>query len=789
MSPKSSWLMSYSHWLVRWRWIVVISSLIVAMAAMSGVTKIRFDNEYRVFFSDDNPQLQAFDQLQRTYTKVDNILFAIESNNNEPLSNNALAAIEELSHQAWQLPFSLRVDSLNNFQHTWSEQDDLIVEDLFQGGAQLTPEQIAKVKSNALAEPFLKGQLINNDGSMIAANVTFQMPQKSEDEAPIAVAAARKLANDIEQKYDVTIYLTGVVMLSNSFFEASMNDMSTLIPLMYAVIILITFLLVRSKSATFSTVVVIIASMMSALGVAGHLGIALTPPSSSATTIIMTLAVADSIHILVSMFSAMRQGMTRQQAIAESLRLNFSPVALTSITTAVGFMSMNFSDSPPFHDLGNITAIGVMFAWLFSVSLLPALMAIFPAKARQSNNSFDKSMVTFANFIIAKRKLMLGASVAASILLLTFIPQNKLDDNFIAYFDESVSFRTDSDYINDNLTGLFQLQYSLDSGVNNGVATTDFLHKVDSFATWLRQQPEVTHVNTLSDTFKRLNMNMHGDDPAFYRLPESNELAAQYLLLYELSLPYGLDLNNQLNISKSSTQLIITLQDMPTTKLREMAARGTQWLKENHQLDSVGIGPAIMFAHISERNINSMIVGTIVALIVISGLITLALRSVRLGLLSLVPNLLPAGLAFGIWGLTIGQVDMSIAMVTGMMLGIVVDDTVHFLSKYLRARREKGLTAPDAVRYAFSSVGVAIITTSIILVAGFMVLAQSSFGMNSGMAMLTAIGIGTALVADFLLLPALLMLLDKKQHPAVQPTAQPTTLHSTSQETQHASFS
>lgn len=778
-NKQTTWLNSYSGAVIRWRWVVLITTLLLALVAISGAKNLSFNNEYRVFFSDDNPQLQAFDQLQRTYTKVDNILFAIKPSSGDGFSNNSLAAMTELTEQAWLLPYALRVDSLTNFQYTWSEEDDLIVEDLVQNPGELTQPTRDILKSRALAEPFLKHQLVNDDGSIIGANITFQMPQKSQDEAPETVAAARELISQIEQKYDVEIYATGVVMLSNSFFEASMQDMSTLIPAMYAVIILVTFLLVRSKSATLATVIVIVASMMAAMGIAGHLGMQLTPPSSAATTIIMTLAVADSIHILVTLFGAMRQGMSRHEAIRESLRLNFSPVALTSVTTAVGFLSMNFSDSPPFHDLGNITAIGVMLAWFFSVTLLPALMAIFPAKARQSSDRFEQLMDKFADLVIRRKGLMLTASIVASVAVLSAMPNNKLDDNFIGYFDESMSFRTDSDFVNDNLTGLFQLQYSLDSGINNGVATTEFLTKVDSFANWLRQQPEVQHVNTITDTFKRLNKNMHGDDPAYYRLPESNELAAQYLLLYELSLPYGLDLNNQLNISKSSTQLIVTLEDLPSSQLREVASRGSDWLKANHGLDSTGIGPAIMFAYISERNINSMIVGTLVALVVISALIMVALRSVRLGLLSLVPNLLPAGLAFGVWGLTVAEVNMSVAMVTGMMLGIVVDDTVHFLSKYLRARREQGLDATQAVRYAFRSVGVAIVTTSIILVAGFSVLAQSTFGMNNDMAMLTAIGIVAALLADFLLLPALLMRLDSKET-ATQ--AQPTVI----QENQYA---
>jgi len=224
---------------------------------------------------------------------------------------------------------------------------------------------------------------------------------------------------------------------------------------------------------------------------------------------------------------------------------------------------------------------------------------------------------------------------------------------------------------------------------------------------------------------------------------------------------YGLDLNNQLNVDKSSTQIIATLKNMTSRDMREIGYRGEDWLVENTGLKSTGIGPAIMFAHISDRNIKSMLFGTTMAVLVISLIMMLSLRSFRIGLLSLIPNLVPAMMAFGIWGVFKGEVNMAVSMVSGMTLGIVVDDTVHFLSKYLRARRENGLSPNEAVHYAFTHVGMAIMVTTIILVAGFMVLAQSTFAMNSDMASLTAIAIVLAMITDFLLLPALLNAMDR----------------------------
>ncbi len=752
----------YANFIIRYRWWMIATSIVVSLFLISGARFLGFNNEYRVFFSDDNPHLQAFDAQQLTYTKNDNILFVITPEKGEVFTRETLAAVEEVTAEAWYLPFALRVDSISNFQFTEASDDELIVGNLIENARSLSDADLAQAKQRALNEPVLLGQLINHDASVTAVNVTFQMPQVEMDEAPRAAAAVRELKTRIEANYPVKVHLSGVVMLSNAFFEASMQDMATLIPAMYLVIILVMLFLVRSIGATFATVLVIFFSMLAAMGAAGWAGIKLTPPSTSATTIIMTLAVADSIHFLVTMFVGMRKGMSRHDAIRYSLRLNIGPIFLTSVTTAVGFLSMNFSDAPPFHDLGNITAFGVMVAFVLSVVFLPAMMAVLPVKASASQSRFSVWMDGLSDFVLRRRTPIFWSTALLALLLVAAIPKNVFEDNFIDYFDESIQFRTDADYVNEKLTGIYQIQYSIPAGEDYGVSDPDFLRQVDGFVTWMREQPEVLHVNTFTDTFKRINKNMHADDPAWNRLPEDKELASQYLLLYELSLPEGLDLNNQFDIGKSATQVIVTIKDLPTSQIADVSERGSAWLQENAGIQSYGVGPAVMFAYISHTNMKSMLLGTSVAIVIISILITLSLRNIRLGALSLIPNLLPLASAFGLWGLLIGEVNVAVSMVSGMALGIVVDDSVHFLSKYLRARRENKLDREGAVRYAFSSVGVAIVVTSIILVIGFSVLAQSSFGMNSNMAILTAIAIILALVLDFLLLPVLLLKWDKK---------------------------
>jgi predicted RND superfamily exporter protein len=340
----------------------------------------------------------------------------------------------------------------------------------------------------------------------------------------------------------------------------------------------------------------------------------------------------------------------------------------------------------------------------------------------------------------------------------------ELNDNFLEYFDDSYDFKRASDFVIDNLRGWDYIEYSLESGEPGGINKPEYLTKVEEFANWYREQANVVHVSTITDTMKRLNKNMHGDDESWYRIPEQRDLAAQYLLLYEMSLPFGLDLNNQINVDKSSTRMTVTLKSLSATQMREMDNKARQWLK-NHAPKSMftyGTGVSIVWAHITGRNIKSMLVASFWAILLISGILIFALKNFKLGMLSLIPNLAPATMAFGIWGMSVGRVGLGLSIIVSMTIGIVVDDTVHFLSKYLRARREQNLEPAQAVQYSFHTVGTAMWATTVVLVAGFLVLTFSSYKMNADMGWMSAITITMALVMDFLLLPTLLMMVDKK---------------------------
>jgi predicted RND superfamily exporter protein len=753
------------------RWLVIIGAVALAAVIGAGASRLEFSTNYRVFFSEANPELQAFENLQNTYTKNDNFFFVIEPRGGSAFDAGTLAAVEQLTEAAWQIPYAIRVDSVSNFQHTYAIEDDLIVEDLVSNAIVQGADYLADRREVALAEPLLRDQIVTGDAGVTAVNVVLQYPEKGLMEVPEAVGFARDLKAQIEADFpDVQIHLTGVSMLNNAFAETGMQDGATLMPLMFVVIFALTWLIIRSFTATLSTLVVIMLSTVVGMGVAGFAGVKLTPIAMSAPIVILTLAVADSIHILLSLRGLMRDGLDKTAALVEAVRINFLPVSITSLTTIVGFLSLNFSDSPPYWHLGNITAVGIAAAWLYSVTLLPALISVLPYRTKQAagDDWSQRVMDRLADVVIANYRRFFAGMGLAALALIAFIPTIDFNDQWVEYFDERIEFRTDSDQAQ-AFFGLYPIEYSVPAAGPGGVSEPEFLANLERFADFLREQPNVTHVYSLSDIMKRLNRNMHGDDAAYHRIPGDRELSAQYLLLYELSLPYGLDLNDRINIDKSATRVTATMSRATTAETKQFFADVQQWMDDNWPayMRTEPTSAAVMFTYISERNMQNMVAGTILAVAAIAVIMMFALRSVRLGVLSMVPNGLPILTTFGAWALLVGEVGFSVATVASISLGIIVDDTVHLLSKYVRARDERGLTVEDSIRYAFRNVGTAIVVNTIILTAGFLVMTTSAFKMNVDLGLMTVLAIVFALILDFLFLPALLLLGKRDSEPRV----------------------
>ena len=752
--------------IMRRRWLTILLSLLVVLALTAGAQYIvNVDVDFRNHFDKDDPRLIALEQLEETYAISDTALVAVAPQSGTIFTREALVAVEELTEQLWRTPYVTRVDSLANYSHSEAFEDDLIVEPLIDDASSLGDDDVERIKSVALNTEEVAGRFTSRDGRVAGLILSFAIPEdRQEDRQQAKVEVVDFLSATIaaaRAKYSTIDYhITGELALTRAMKDAMDEEFSLLGPIALGTMLLVAILLLRSMWGTVSIILMIVAVLLSAMGFIGWSGLKFYGESAAALFVLMAVTVAHSVHIIEAMLSSLRQGMDRKRAAVHSLQLNVWPVFLTSLTTAIGFLSLNFSDMPPFQIMGNMVAFGSLCAFVFSVTLLPTFLSYMPMRVRPVRegkvNYFDR----LGRFVVSRRMILLCSFGVLAVALTVGISRIELNENSLELLDDSYEFRRSTDFVSDNFGGLEPFEYSLSAGEVGGITDVEYLKQVDAFAEWYRAQPEVAHVFGIADIVKRLNKNLNGDDPAFYSIPDDSELAAQYLLLYEFSLPVGLDLNNLIDVERSATRLTVVLKSLSSREKLELDERAQDWLRQNApSLETAATGVATVGAHSIQRNIEKMLIGTIIAMGIVSLLLVFIFRSVRLGLISLIPNFVPAAMAMGLWGYAVGEIGVAASVVTAIAFGIIVDDTIHFMTKYMRARKS-GESPSESVQSAFRSVGKALVATTVVFALGFMVFGASGMATNQALGLLVGITVIIALLADFLFLPPLLMVLD-----------------------------
>ena len=746
------------------RWLTILLSLLVMLVLAAGATRLTVvETELRNHFSKSDPHIVALEQFEETYALSDVALVAIAPRNGTIFTQETLVAIEDLTERLWRTPYATRVDSISNYTHSKGFEDELVVEPLIDEASSLSDTDIERIMDIALGTEEIAGRFVSRDGRVAGLIVSITLPDDKRETAKREVTDyLYETIADAGGKYtSIDYHLIGEIILNSVIGDAINDEMAILGPIAFGTMLLVAFVLTRSLWGTLAIVLMLVAVIPSALGFAGWAGLKLFGESGAAPFVLMAVTVAHSVHIIEGMTGGLRQGMARTEATIHSLRMNVWPVFLTSFTTAIGFLSLNFVDMPPFKVMGNIVAFGAMCAFAFSVTLLPAFLSILPIRARKMREDKQDFFDRLSRFVISYRMTLLCSFGILTIFLVAGISKIELRENWLEVLDNSYEFRRSADFLSENFPGVETYEYPLDSGREGGITDIEYLKQVDAFADWYRAQPEFVHIFSIADVMKRLNKNLHGDNPDYYSLPDDPELAAQYLLLYEFSLPIGRDLNNLIDHDRKATRATVSVKSMASLEKINLDNRARAWLRQNApSMETGATGSSIVGAHSYQRNIENMLSGTFVAMSIVSLLLFAVFRSIRLGLLSLIPNFIPAAMALGLWGYFVGEVGVPAAVVTAIAFGIIVDDTIHFMTKYTDSRKA-GKLPSESVQIAFRSVGRALFTTTIVFGLGFMVFGASAVVANQVLGLLVGITVTIALLADFFFLPPLLMLLDE----------------------------
>ena len=766
MSSKSKF--SFADLVVdRYLWTTVATIVVIAVLAAGLPYLITVNVGIRNHFNEDDPHLVRLEKFEETYAVSDSVLVVAAPSADTIFTREALVAIEQLTEGLWQTPYSVRVDSITNYLHTEATNDSLIVGRLVDDAPLLDNADVDRIREIALTAQETAGRFVSRDGRLAGLIVSVAIPNEDRKQAKIEVVDAlyslinkQRAANP-----DIEYHIYGELLLNRAVRDALTEDMAVLAPIAFGMMVLTAIWLLHSVWSVCGILAMLIAVMASSFGFAGWSGLKFYAESGATVFVLMAIATAHSVHLIQGMTDGMLRGLERRAAIVASLQTNVHPIFLTSFTTMIGFLSLNFSEMPPFRVMGNIVAFGAMCGFVYSVTLLPALLVMMPMRTPAKRQSRMEPFERLGNFVVSGRTVLLWIFIILSMVAAVGVSRLQMDDNNNArLLDESYELRQSGDFIDENFGGLDSFEYSLSSGREGGITDVAYLRQVESFAHWLREQPEVSYVTSIADIMKRLNQKLHNDASGSYALPENSDLAAQYLLLYELSLPVGRDLNSLIKFDRSATRMTVMVEGLSVQEQIEFDQRAFAWLQDNApQMGTGATGVAVVGAYSVMRNIVNMLIGTFFAMAIVSLLLIFSFKSLRFGLLSLIPNFVPAIIAMGVWGYVVGTVTIAASIVTVIAFAIVVDDTIHLLSRYLKSRAE-GKSPSDAIAPTFRTVGRPLLSTTLIFAMAFFVFGTSGLETNQTLGLLVGMTVVIALAADFLLFPPLLLKLDKTEH-------------------------
>ena len=757
----------FAKLLIKYRYLSIGLVIIVVCLLATGLTKLTFNPDLETYFPEGHPAVVRYNEIDDMFIPTDNLIIAVHSNEGTLFNSDNLKVIEELTRKSWTIPYSVRVDSLTNYSYVKSVNDDLIVEPFIEEAEKKSIEFIEKRKDLVAGEDIIYKSLISEDKktSVVSIIVDPPGPNKEDQNSELINYILGFIEPIKESNENLDIRLLGNPYLDYISPRIVKAEMPVVMPLMLLLIFLIVFLMIRSYVAVLATFVVILMSLIATFGSIGILGNPLNQMVTTIPILIITLALADCIHLFSIYFQNRIKGISSKESMEKSLEMNIQPLFLTTISTCIGFLCLNFIEVTPLRDLGNAVAIGIGFAFIFTIFFIAPIVSFFEVKTASKVTKQTRFSTSVGSFILKNGNKLIFSITSISFLILLCIPMNELDENPTQMYAEGfTSFSSDTLWLDEKLSVTFPVNF-LATNEEGQVSDPDFLEILDKFSVWLEEREQVNHVTSLANNMKNLNKSMHGDDPEWKKIPENADLSAQYLFFYEMSLPMGLDLNSSISQDRKSTKISATLKDMSSNEFKEFNNEVLGYLRQNNLENMISEASSfrVIFTYMVEAIVNSLLYGLFIGILLITLIIGLFFRSYLLPALSIFPNILPIGMGFGLWGLFVGDVGFMVAVGMGSTLGVIVDFTVHFLSKYELARKEFKKSVEESVIYSFETVGFALIIMTVVLALGFSVLNLVTFIPIQDFAKFSVICFIGGLIINFLFLPNLLMKFDKRK--------------------------
>lgn len=761
----------FTNFLLRWPKAFMASIIFLTLIAAPGLIHFAEEYDVRIWFLETDPHIQTLNRFERQFGNDENIVIALRSENGL-FNTEMMPILVELTESMWTIPQVMRVDSVTNYNITRVDGEDIIIEPLIDLDREYLAEELLVLEQEAINHRVIPDYLLSRDAksAMIFAPLVPTLDGSPDYE--LIVKRTRELVAQYSDIDGLEIHLIGEAAVNDAFREVSNDDSLFILPIMILAIILCLWLLFRSVVAVALPMVVITFANLITLGIAFWSGFTYNQILSILPAIIIAISIADSVHVMMTYFQFLGKGHTNLEATKLSLKKNLVPTILTTVSTSIGFISLTITDLLPVRELGILAALGCIMAWvvtIFFICPLMSLLKVRPAPLFQRMSGVKNSSPKADAYIAWVRRfqnpiiVVFTGIILASIILTT---QIKVNSNPYDYFTKDIPIRHANTFVETHFGGNAGPELVISTGVSDGIKDPDFLRKVEQLKEWIDAHPAVNKTLDIIDIVKDVNQNLNDGDPQFYRLPDTQDEVAQQLFFYSMGLPMGTELTNRMSLDYESMRMTVLWNIFDTRGwLENVAAIEDKALELDLNLESTG--KFLLFQRMMDYVVMTFFTSVMMAMFLVAALMSIIFRSIKLGLLSLIPNILPLFIGAGFMYVVGIDLNIGSAIVASVCLGIAIDDTIHFLSHYYRLRK-MGLSQTDTMSQIVTFTGSALISTTGLLVLCFGLYMLGDFTPMVDFGILCAVVLVMALLIDLMYLPAILMKLEDSRSTKVE---------------------
>ena len=750
-----------------WRFRYFLSIFLVAGAFVFAprVGTITIDNDLTSWFATDDPAYLQYERFRKEFGGTRHLIVAIKAPSKERmLSDEGFAFLDRVSDDIERVE---TVESVNSLA-TATIVDALPATADDDGGIEVRPliddvatKGAAATGQRAIDDSLLRGDLISEDGTVTALIIAFDEDRIDDVRAGVIEKIHGIVDPALPQGFEA--YYNGSLEISETYNRITTENQNKFTPPILVLTLSAVFLMFRSWRKTLLTLGAIGVSVMWTLGLYLAFGLSTNVLASMIVPLVIVLAIADDVHIMQHFDQAVREGAGPEEAFKSTITHMTPALFGASATTALGMLSLTTSNVVAVKMFGVGAAIGVMVDFLISIVLVPTVLVWMKQERTQPPQErwFLEPLRRVAAFSTSRAKLIMAVAGVIAVIAVAGVTRLRVDTNHIAFFSESHPLGSSARVIDQKLGGVYGFQIMLE-GEPGSMQQPETLRRIDRLAARLKEYPEVRKVTTVADYVKRINKELDGGGADAAVIPDSPEKVAQELFVFTLADEGRRELARMMSSDASASQISVKLQAMSSDKLYEYVESSSRFAEE---LAGTGVratvtGSGKLFSDLDHYLVTSQITSFATAFVTVFLVIFLVFRSARYGLLAIVPNLFPVLAVFGAMGWLDISLNIATVMVASVALGVVDDDTIHFISRFKR-EREHGASIPLSIERATIYEGRAALTTAIINSAGFAVLMMSEYRPSAWFGGLLALTMIVAFLAEVFILPATIVLLSK----------------------------